>query len=97
MQPSQIALVLLLIVSVPLSLVFPYLPSSTSSLLPHLYASLPSLIFLCCVLDLTSGFFQLLASAVATWCIVSFGVKNNMGKEMPWIVFVVVMGHLAVK
>lgn len=97
LQADQIKLVALIIVSVPLSLVFPYLPSSTTSSLPHLFAALPSLVYLCFVLNLRGGFLQLVASTVATWCIVQLGVKNKMGKEMPWIVFAVVMGHLAVK
>ena len=62
-----------------------------------MYAALPSLVYLWTILGLRNGFFELVASTVATWCIASWGVKTKMGKQMPWIVFVVVMGHLAAK
>lgn len=74
---------------------FPFLPSSTRSVLPHLFAALPSVIFLWNVLYLRQGFLQLLAS-----CLVTYGlalVGKGWGKRMPWIVFTVVMGHLAYK
>lgn len=96
-QLDQLKLVLLLFLSVPLSLVFPYLPSSTTSVLPHLFSALPSVVFLWTVLHLRSGFFQLLGSSLLTWVIVKRGIANKEGKAMPWKVFAVAMGHLTIK
>lgn len=94
-QLDQIKLVLLLLLSVPLSLVFPLLPAS--SILAHLFASLPAFVYLALVLDLPGGFAQLLLSALITWGVVKVGVKGNWGRRMPWTVFAIVMGHLAIK
>ncbi|KAF5320661.1 hypothetical protein D9619_001199 [Psilocybe cf. subviscida] len=44
------------------------------------------------VLKMYSAFFQLLASIMATYIV----AKNNTSAAMPWIVFVIVMGHLTV-
>lgn len=94
MQADQIKLILLLLISVPLSLVFPYLPASTSSVVPHLFAALPSVWFLWSVLQLKSGAIQLLGNSILCWVIVKIGGNS---KAMPWAVFTVAMGHLAVK
>lgn len=96
-QPDQIKVILLLVGSVPLSLAYPYFPPSTRSPLAHLYSLVPSVVFLCFVLDLRWGFLQLLASSLATWIIVKVGVAQKWGAAMPWAVFTLVMGHLAVK
>lgn len=96
-QPDQIKVILLLVGSVPLSLAYPYFPPSTRSPLAHLYSLVPSVVFLCFVLDLRWGFLQLLASSLATWVIVKVGVAQKWGAAMPWAVFTLVMGHLAVK
>lgn len=96
-QPDQIKLILLLFLSVPLSLLYPHLPSSNTSILPHLVSFLPSVLYLCFILDLKYGFLQLLVSCLITWVIVDRGVKNKEGKSMCWKVFTVVMGHLAIK
>ncbi|KAM0792801.1 hypothetical protein ACM66B_002570 [Microbotryomycetes sp. NB124-2] len=92
---DQVKVIFLLVISVPLSLVFPHLPSSESSVVPHLVAALPSVVFLTVILDnLRWGLVQLVLDSVATWFIVKWGVKTKQGRSMPWIVFVVVMGHL---
>ncbi|GAA5952711.1 hypothetical protein JCM21900_000412 [Sporobolomyces salmonicolor] len=93
---DQIKLILLLVLSVPLSLAFPFLPPSTRSPIQHLFALVPSIIFLCFVLDLRKGFFELLADCITTWVIAKVGVARKWGRAMPWTVFAVVMGHLAV-
>ncbi|TNY20048.1 MBOAT, membrane-bound O-acyltransferase family-domain-containing protein [Rhodotorula diobovata] len=95
-SPDQIKVILLLVGSVPLSLAYPYFPPSTRSPLAHLYSLVPSVVFLCFVLDLRWGFLQLLASSLATWVIVKVGVAQKWGAAMPWAVFTLVMGHLAV-
>ncbi|KAL8287422.1 hypothetical protein RQP46_003280 [Phenoliferia psychrophenolica] len=91
--PDQLRLVGLLLFSIPLSLLFPYLPADPSYL-PHLYAALPGVYFLCGVLDLRRGFVELLASAVVAWLVIRHGVRNKKGREMPWMVFGAAMGHL---
>ncbi|KAK4049456.1 Lysophospholipid acyltransferase [Microbotryomycetes sp. JL201] len=94
-SPDQIKVVFLLVISVPLSLVFPHLPSSDTSIVPHLVAALPSIVFFTVILDnLRWGLVQLVMDSVATWLIVKWGVKTKQGRMMPWIVFVVAMGHL---
>jgi hypothetical protein len=84
----------LLLLAVPLSAVFPYLPSSDKSIVADVYAIVPSLWFMWSVLKIRSTTIQLLASTVVCWLIVKFGGKS---KWMPWAVFGVAMGHLAVK
>ncbi|KAM0749795.1 MBOAT-domain-containing protein [Meredithblackwellia eburnea MCA 4105] len=92
---AQLKLILLLFLSIPLSLVFPYLPQDPSPI-PHLFAALPTIFYLWTVLNLRDGFFHLLASSLVTYFIVKNGVKNKEGSKMPWKVFAVVMGHLTV-
>ncbi|GAA5924596.1 lysophospholipid acyltransferase [Sporobolomyces koalae] len=93
--PDQIKVILLLVLSIPLSLVFPFLPSSTRSSVQHVYALVPSVVFLCFTLNLRNGFFELIADCIATWILVKLGTAQKWGKSMPWLVFAVVMGHLA--
>ncbi|GAA5928633.1 hypothetical protein JCM3775_004589 [Rhodotorula graminis] len=95
-SPDQIKVILLLVGSVPLSLAYPYFPPSTRSPIAHLYSLVPAVVFLCFCLDLRWGFFQLLASSLATWVVCKVGVAQKWGAAMPWVVFVIVMGHLAV-
>ncbi|GAA5973687.1 hypothetical protein JCM11641_005079 [Rhodosporidiobolus odoratus] len=94
-SPDQIKVIMLLIGSVPLSMAFPYFPSTTRSSLAHLYALIPCVLFLCFTLDLRWGFFELLADTMATWFIAKIGVAGKWGRAMPWAVFTVAMGHLA--
>lgn len=76
------------LVAYPLAAVFPYLPSATSK---HLYNLLVSFFFLVPMLNLYSGFLQLLGSALLTYCICLFKLGgNNMG----WLVFALQMAHL---
>lgn len=96
-QADHLKVIALLFLSIPLALIFPLLPPSTRSNLPHLFAFLPSVFFLWNVLRLRDGFVQLLASSLVTWVIVKLGVREKRGKRMPWVVFTFVMGHLAVK
>ncbi|GAA5830940.1 hypothetical protein JCM11251_005086 [Rhodosporidiobolus azoricus] len=95
-SPDQIKVILLLVGSVPLSLAFPYFPPSTRSSLVHLYALLPSILFLCFTLNLRWGFLELFADTAVTWVLCKIGVAGKWGKAMPWTVFAVTMGHLAV-
>ncbi|GAA5976711.1 hypothetical protein JCM5350_006728 [Sporobolomyces pararoseus] len=94
-SPDQIKVILLLVLSIPLSLVFPFLPSTSRSSAQYFYSLLPSIIFLCFTLNLRKGFFELIADCIATWLVVKLGVKQKWGKTMPWLVFGIVMGHLA--
>ncbi|BGP37287.1 Lysophospholipid acyltransferase [Rhodotorula kratochvilovae] len=93
---DQIKVILLLVGSVPLSLAFPYFPSTARSPLAHLYSIIPAVVFLCFVLDLRRGFLELLFSSLATWIVAKVGVAQRWGTAMPWTVFTIVMGHLAV-
>ncbi|GAA5895204.1 lysophospholipid acyltransferase [Sporobolomyces salmoneus] len=95
-SPDQIKVILLLVLSIPLSLVFPFLPSTTRSSAQYFYSLLPSVVFLCLTLNLRKGFLELVLDCLATWTIVKLGVKAKWGKTMPWLVFAVVMGHLAI-
>ncbi|SPO22271.1 related to ALE1 - broad-specificity lysophospholipid acyltransferase [Ustilago trichophora] len=77
-----------LLLAFPLAAVFPCLPSPTAK---HLYSLLVSFIFLVPVLNLYSGFLQLVGSALLTYYICMFNVG---GKNMGWLVFALQMGHL---
>ncbi|GAA6000668.1 hypothetical protein JCM10207_004601 [Rhodosporidiobolus poonsookiae] len=92
---DQIKVILLLVGAVPLSLAFPYFAPSTRSSLIHFYALLPSALFFC-ILDLPKGYAEIVADCLATWVIAKVGVSQKWGRTMPWLVFTVVMGHLAV-
>ncbi|GAA6063886.1 hypothetical protein JCM10212_001368 [Sporobolomyces blumeae] len=93
--PDQIKVILLLVLAIPLSALFPALPSSTRSSLQHLYSLVPSIVFLCFTLDLRYGFLELVADCLATWTVAKIGIRQKWGKSMPWTVFAIVMGHLA--
>ena len=77
-----------LLAAFPLAAVFPYLPSATAK---HLYSLVVSFIFLVPILNLYSGFLQLVGSALLTYYICYFKVG---GKNMGWLVFALQMGHL---
>ena len=93
-QVDAIKTILLLLLAVPLSLVFPYLPSSTESVIPDVFAIVPSAWFMWSVLKIRSTAIQLVTSTVVCWLIVKLGRRSTW---MPWAVFAVAMGHLAVK
>ncbi|GAC96833.1 endoplasmic reticulum protein [Pseudozyma hubeiensis SY62] len=77
-----------LLAAFPLASVFPHLPSPASK---HLYSLLVSFTFLVPILNLYSGFLQLLGSALLTYAICTFKLG---GKNMGWLVFALQMGHL---
>ncbi|KAJ1033143.1 hypothetical protein NDA13_001141 [Ustilago tritici] len=77
-----------LLLAFPLAAVFPYLPSPAAK---HLYSIGVSFIFLVPLLNLCSGFLQLVGSALLTYYICIFKVG---GKNMPWLVFALQMAHL---
>ncbi|EKM59433.1 uncharacterized protein PHACADRAFT_249920 [Phanerochaete carnosa HHB-10118-sp] len=58
----------------------------------HIFNIAVTLFYLLPVLNLWFGFLQLLADVIATYYI----ALNVKGKNMPWIVFAVTMGHLTV-
>lgn len=96
---DQIKIILLLFLSLPLSFLFQQIPIKFKfySILQHLISILPSILYLCFILDLKFGFLQLLLSSLLTYFIIKFGLKNKEGKKMCWKVFTLVMGHLAIK
>ncbi|SPC60598.1 related to ALE1 - broad-specificity lysophospholipid acyltransferase [Ustilago sp. UG-2017b] len=77
-----------LLLAFPLAAVFPYLPSPAAK---HLYSIGVSFILLVPLLNLCSGFLQLVGSALLTYYICIFKVG---GKNMPWLVFALQMAHL---
>ena len=77
-----------LLAAFPLAAVFPYLPSATAK---HIYSLTVSLLFFVPVLNLYSGFLQLVGSALLTYAVCTFKIG---GKNMGWLVFALQMGHL---
>jgi lysophospholipid acyltransferase len=88
---DQIKLIACLVVAYPLGSLFIRIPASNASL-KHFFNIAVSLFFFLPVLNLYTGFLQLLGSVLATY-VISATFK---GPNMPWIVFVVVMGHLTI-
>ncbi|KAF8897151.1 MBOAT, membrane-bound O-acyltransferase family-domain-containing protein [Infundibulicybe gibba] len=88
---DQIKLISCLLIAYPLGSVFVRIPSNQPAL-KHLFNIAVSLFFFFPVLKIYSAFFQLLASIVGTYFIAKF----NRSPNMPWIVFVFVMGHLTI-
>ncbi|KJA21611.1 hypothetical protein HYPSUDRAFT_140361 [Hypholoma sublateritium FD-334 SS-4] len=86
---DQIKLISCLLIAYPLASLFVRIPTSQPAL-RHLFSIGVALIFFFPVLEIYSAFFQLLASIMATYLI----AKYHKGSNMPWIVFVIVMGHL---
>ncbi|PPR01662.1 hypothetical protein CVT26_013103 [Gymnopilus dilepis] len=88
---DQIKLISCLLIAYPLGSLFVRVPRSKPAL-RHLFNIGVAMLFFFPVLRLYSAFFQLLGSILATY----FIAKYNKSKSMPWIVFVIVMGHLTV-
>ncbi|TCD66824.1 lysophospholipid acyltransferase [Steccherinum ochraceum] len=88
-SPDQLKLIFCLLVSYPLGSVFVRVPSPA---LKHAFNIAVTLFYLLAMLNLANGALQLLASSLATY----FIAANVKTSSMPWIVFVVVMGHLTV-
>jgi len=86
---DQLKLIACLLISYPLGSVFIRIPSSQLNL-KHLFNIGVAVFYLVAMLNLWSGLLQLLASALATYVIAA----TVQGPNMPWIVFVLVMGHL---
>ncbi|TFK56239.1 MBOAT-domain-containing protein [Heliocybe sulcata] len=85
------SLIVCLLVSYPLGSIFIRIPSSLHTL-KHIFNLTVALIYFLPVLNLWSGFLQLLAGTVATYYV----AKNVRRPDMPWIVFAFVMGHLMI-
>lgn len=75
----------------PLGSVYVRVPY-TNTTLRHLFSITVSLFFLLVVFHLNNGVAQLVAESAFTY-VIAYSVK---GRAMPWIVFVVAMGHLMV-
>ncbi|KLO10167.1 MBOAT-domain-containing protein [Schizopora paradoxa] len=88
---DQVKLITCLLVAYPLGSVFVRIPSQ-HQWAKHLFNISITFFLTCVVLGLWTGFLQLLGSTVATYVI----AKSMTGWRMPWVVFVVVMGHLTV-
>ncbi|GJE84957.1 MBOAT-domain-containing protein [Phanerochaete sordida] len=88
---DQIKLISCLLIAYPLGSVFIRLPNDQPNL-KHLFSVAITLFFFLPVLNLWSGFLQLLADVVVTYYVAQ-NVKSAM---MPWIVFALTMGHLTV-
>ncbi|KAG2014127.1 endoplasmic reticulum protein [Coprinopsis cinerea AmutBmut pab1-1] len=88
---DQIKLIFCLLVAYPLGSLFTRVPSSQPAL-RHLYSVTVAVLFFFPILKIYSAFFQLLGSILATY----FIAKYDKSKKMPWVVFVIVMGHLTV-
>ncbi|KAH6896401.1 endoplasmic reticulum protein [Coprinopsis sp. MPI-PUGE-AT-0042] len=86
---DQIKLIFCLLVAYPLGSLFVRVPASQPAL-RHLFSVCVALLFFFPVLRIYSAFFQLLGSVLATY----FVAKYDTSKKMPWLVFVIVMGHL---
>ncbi|KAF9563341.1 endoplasmic reticulum protein [Agrocybe pediades] len=88
---DQIKLITCLLVAYPLGSLFVRVPASQPAL-RHLFSICVALLYFFPVLKIYSAFFQLFASILATY----FIAKYDRSARMPWVVFVIVMGHLAV-
>ncbi|KIJ56948.1 hypothetical protein M422DRAFT_218786 [Sphaerobolus stellatus SS14] len=86
---DQVKLIACLVVNYPLGSIFVRIPRSTPAL-KHLFSIVVSAIYLLPVLNLWSGTLQLLVISLVTYILAAV----LHGKNMPWIVFTVVMGHL---
>lgn len=60
----------------------------------HLFSIAFALIVFTVFFDLGKGLAQLLLSSLGTYLIASYGLG---GKNMPWVAFVFVMGHMTIK
>ncbi|KAJ7179508.1 endoplasmic reticulum protein [Mycena filopes] len=88
---DQIKLISCLLIAYPLGSLFIRIPSSQPAL-KHLFNIAITLLFFFPVLKLYTAFFQLLASILGTYYL----TRYYHGSNMPWIVFIFVMGHLTV-
>ncbi|KDR74386.1 hypothetical protein GALMADRAFT_250302 [Galerina marginata CBS 339.88] len=88
---DQIKLISCLLIAYPLGTLFIRVPS-TQPALRHLFSIFVAIFFFFPVLKIYSAFFQLLGSILATY----FIARYDKSWRMPWVVFVIVMGHLTV-
>ncbi|TEB29423.1 endoplasmic reticulum protein [Coprinellus micaceus] len=86
---DQIKLIFCLLVAYPLGSLYIRVPASSPNI-RHLYSVAVAIFFFFPVLQIYTAFFQLLASILATYYI----AKHDKSSKMPWVVFVIVMGHL---
>ena len=86
---DHIKLISCLLGAYPLATTYNALPNAISK---HLYGIGVSGLILTGVFSLYSGYAQLWLDALGTYLICKYG--RQMGKLMPWTVFVFVMGHL---
>ncbi|WOO80133.1 Lysophospholipid acyltransferase [Vanrija pseudolonga] len=88
---DQCKLIFSMLVSFPLASIFVRLPASRPNL-AHLFSLVVSTFFLWPFLGLGRGYLHLLISSAVTYVVVA----SVRSKHMPWIVFVLTMGHLTV-
>jgi len=88
---DQIKLISCLLVSYPLGSLFIRIPNDKPNV-KHLFNVAITLIFFIPILNLPTGFLQLLFDVLGTYYI----AKNVKGSHMPWLVFTFVMGHLTI-
>ncbi|KAK0498303.1 endoplasmic reticulum protein [Armillaria luteobubalina] len=88
---DQIKLISCLLIAFPLGSVFVRIPSSKPHF-KHLFNIAIAVFFFLPVLQIPHAFAQLLGSVGAAYAIARF----HTGASMPWVVFVVTMGHLTV-
>ncbi|KAJ3558940.1 hypothetical protein NM688_g636 [Phlebia brevispora] len=88
---DQIKLISCLLFSFPLGSIFIRIPNDKPNA-KHLFHVCISVFYLIVVLNLWTGFLQLLADVVGTY-VIAYRVRSS---TMPWIVFAFVMGHLTI-
>ncbi|KAH8088169.1 MBOAT, membrane-bound O-acyltransferase family-domain-containing protein, partial [Filobasidium floriforme] len=97
--PDHLKLIFILVSSYPLAHIFTRLPP-TAPHLKHLFSIVLTSFYLVGMFRMKWGYIQLVADAVAVWGIVvgKVGVRRDGRGEgwMPWLVFVLIMGHLTV-
>ncbi|WWD03076.1 hypothetical protein V865_001122 [Kwoniella europaea PYCC6329] len=87
--PDQLKLIFSLLISYPLGSLYVRLPPS-KPYIAHLFSIIVSTFVVVFLLEMKTGMLHLLFSIAGTYIIAA----TVQGKNMPWIVFVFVMGHL---
>ncbi|KAL7421613.1 Lysophospholipid acyltransferase [Cryptotrichosporon argae] len=89
--PDQLKLIFSFLISYPLGSLFVRIPASRPNL-SHLFSIIVSTFVIWPLLGLGGGLVHLLFSIAGTYAIVA----SSKSRNMPWIVFTFVMGHLLV-
>ncbi|WWC89239.1 uncharacterized protein L201_004158 [Kwoniella dendrophila CBS 6074] len=87
--PDQLKLIFSLLISFPLGSLYVRLPPS-KPYLAHLFSIIVSTFVVVFLLEMRTGMLHLLFSIIGTYIMAA----TLKGKNMPWIVFTFVMGHL---